>query len=75
MLTGLPITLDKFIEETRVELDFMGLPRNCQPTRASLQALYARGFSIRETARYYRSDVKRYEAHVNRGEATPELRP
>jgi hypothetical protein len=64
----LPITLDKFVEECRNELCFMGLPLNHQPKRDSLATFYYQRYTIREACRFYRSDVKRYEAHVNKAD-------
>lgn len=65
------ISLDKFVEEVRCELCSLGLPLNggWQPSRADLQVFYARGFSIRETALKYKSNVKRYEDFVNKEKA------
>ena len=62
------LSCDTFIEEVRRELCIMGLPLNngWQPEDRTLRVWYVMGYTIREVARMYRGNVKRYEDWVNK---------
>lgn len=64
------VNLDNFIDQVRIELDLLGLPRNYQPNRNELVVFYARKINIQQTAAYYQPKINQYENYVNKNTCT-----